>query len=125
MMHLLRRLRLNGVPAAAAVLLLAGCSPDGASATEAFPVDRFLESEANFAGNRYRLRASIDKQLGWEEGTGRVVVVKPGPGSRCSYPHVSMPASTRASVMKWTSASQPAAWFTWSNCANSRPVLSL
>ena len=97
MMHLLRRLRLNGVPAAAAVLLLAGCSPDGASATEAFPVDRFLESEANFAGNRYRLRASIDKQLGWEEGTGRVVVVKPE-GETQSRIAVFIPARVDASI---------------------------
>ena len=61
--------------AAVALLCLApGCARQ---AREPFPVAAYLEAPDNLQGNRYTLDAEIDAQLGWKEGTGRLLAVHP------------------------------------------------
>ncbi|RRJ96224.1 hypothetical protein Ga0100231_020150 [Opitutaceae bacterium TAV4] len=55
------------------LLLLAGCAERG----ERFPVETYLRSADNLQGNRYTLDAEIDAQLSWNEGTGRLIAVRP------------------------------------------------
>lgn len=55
-------------------LTLSGC---GRSVGEPFPVQAYLNSPDNLQGNRYVLEAEIDAQLGWREGVGRLIVVRP------------------------------------------------
>jgi hypothetical protein len=40
------------------------------------PVSNFAESPKNFSGNRYEFEGRIDRQLGFEEGVGRIILTQ-------------------------------------------------
>jgi len=56
-----------------AVLVLRGI---GGGRYEALPVEAFAESPRNYSGNRYEYEGRIERQLGFEEGVGRVILTE-------------------------------------------------
>ena len=40
------------------------------------PVDDFAQTPKNFSGNRYEFEGRIDRQLGFEEGVGRIILTQ-------------------------------------------------
>jgi hypothetical protein len=68
-----------GLVAAAAVLVLAGIvfmrSIDGGQYSP-LPVADFAGSPKNFSGNRYEFEGRVDRQLGFEEGVGRIILTQ-------------------------------------------------
>lgn len=40
------------------------------------PVEDFAQSPKNFSGNRYEFEGRIDRQLGFEEGVGRIILTQ-------------------------------------------------
>lgn len=40
------------------------------------PVADFAQSPKNFSGNRYEFEGRIDRQLGFEEGVGRIILTQ-------------------------------------------------
>ena len=40
------------------------------------PVSNFAESPKNFSGNRYEFEGRIDRQLGFEESVGRIILTQ-------------------------------------------------
>ncbi len=64
-------------------LLFTAC---GGPRGEPFPVATYLSSPENLQGNRYTLDAEIDAQLHWQEGTGRLIAVRPLGASETRLP---------------------------------------
>ncbi len=57
---------------AAAVVVVVLDKQGGA---ESLPVDRYIESSANFTGNRYQVTGRVESQLAAREGVGRLIVL--------------------------------------------------
>lgn len=69
--------------AGGAVLLLVGVlvfRGIGGGRYDALPVKEFAESPRNYSGNRYEYEGRIERQLGFEEGVGRVILTEPVAG---------------------------------------------
>lgn len=47
-----------------------------------FLVDAYIDAPTSFFGNKYLLKAQVDSQLAYKEGTGRLLCVKMQNGSR-------------------------------------------
>jgi len=58
----------------------------GVSSRDLFPVQSFISDPQNHAGNRYRLDAQVDDQLGWREGLGKLITLTPLSDSQVSLP---------------------------------------
>jgi hypothetical protein len=71
------------------ILLLAAClvfcscgkqnnseGPFSSSTEEQFPVTVYNESPESLQGNRYQMKAQIDRQLGWRPGVGKIILVQ-------------------------------------------------
>lgn len=68
-----------GVVAALAVAALIGIvllRNVGGGNHAPLPVSEFAKSPKNFSGNRYEFEGRIDRQLGFEEGVGRVILTQ-------------------------------------------------
>ncbi|MFW5873922.1 MAG: hypothetical protein ACOCVJ_00800 [Verrucomicrobiota bacterium] len=66
-----------GLVAAGAIVLLVGVivlRNLGGGRHAPLPVVDFAESPRNFSGNRYEFEGRIDRQLGFEEGVGRIIL---------------------------------------------------
>jgi hypothetical protein len=60
---------------------------DKQGGAEPLPVDRFIESSANFTGNRYQVTGRVESQLASREGVGRLIVLSvPGNGAERKLP---------------------------------------
>ena len=57
-----------------ALMFAIGCSNSNIS--EALPIDDFISTPKNFSGNSYALTARIDRQMGFEEGVGKIVLTR-------------------------------------------------
>lgn len=51
-------------------------SPFSSSNEEPFPVSVYNESPDSLQGNRYQMKAQIDRQLGWRPGVGKIILVQ-------------------------------------------------
>lgn len=40
------------------------------------PIERYMDSPKSFSGNEYSLAASVDSQLSYAEGKGRIILLK-------------------------------------------------
>jgi len=68
-----------GVVAVLAVVLLVGVMvfrSVGGGRHAPLPVEELSDSPRNFSGNRYEYEGRIDRQLGFEEGVGRVILTE-------------------------------------------------
>jgi hypothetical protein len=68
-----------GIVAALAVVVLIGVvmlRSHGGGAYAPLPVLDFSKSPKNFSGNRYEFEGRIDRQLGFEEGVGRIILTQ-------------------------------------------------
>ena len=68
-----------GVVAALAIVALVGVvllRNLGGGNHAPLPVADFAQSPKNFSGNRYEFEGRIDRQLGFEEGVGRIVLTQ-------------------------------------------------
>jgi hypothetical protein len=52
------------------------------ASTEQFDYAAYIKAPQNYLGNHYNLDAQVESQLAWDEGFGKLLVVKPvdGPG---------------------------------------------
>ena len=80
--HSTSKLLLTGF-ALMGILLTSGCSkkndgsgPYSPGKLEAFPLVYYLQSPGSLQGNRYQMKAQIDRQLGWKQGVGRLILVQ-------------------------------------------------
>ena len=72
-------LLLMGVVAVAAVLLLVGIvvvRNVGGGNHAPLPITEFAQAPQNFSGNRYEYEGRIDRQLGFEEAVGRIILTQ-------------------------------------------------
>jgi hypothetical protein len=51
------------------------------ASVEQFDYAAYIKSPENFLGNHYNLDAQVESQLAWDEGFGKLLVVKPVDGS--------------------------------------------
>ena len=51
-------------------------SPFTGSAEEPFPVTVYNENAESLQGNRYQMKAQIERQLGWRPGVGKILLVQ-------------------------------------------------
>ncbi|MDQ8206078.1 hypothetical protein QEH52_01035 [Coraliomargarita sp. SDUM461003] len=68
-----------GVVAAIAVMALIGIvalRSVGGGTHAPLPVADFAQTPKNFSGNRYEFEGRIDRQLGFEEGVGRIILTQ-------------------------------------------------
>lgn len=68
-----------GVVAALAIVALVGVvllRNLGGGNYAPLPVADFAQTPKNFSGNRYEFEGRIDRQLGFEEGVGRIVLTQ-------------------------------------------------
>ena len=68
-----------GMVAAVAALLLIGvvvARNVGGGSHAPLPVLDFSQAPQNFSGNRYEYEGRIDRQLGFEEGVGRIILTR-------------------------------------------------
>ncbi|MGJ3244136.1 MAG: hypothetical protein ACFE0O_14420 [Opitutales bacterium] len=49
---------------------------------ESLPAEAYAEAPSNFSGNRYVLDARIERQLGFREGVGRLILTRGTAGDR-------------------------------------------
>jgi len=56
------------------------------------PIERYMSSAKSFAGNSYTLNVIIDSQLGYDESSGRIILVK---ASNNSFIPVLVPSSNK------------------------------
>ena len=45
-------------------------------AGEPFPLAFYLQSPGGLQGNKYQMKAQIDRQLGWRAGVGKIILVQ-------------------------------------------------
>lgn len=72
-------LLLMGVVAVAAMLLLIGIvvvRNVGGGNHAPLPIAEFAQAPQNFSGNRYEYEGRIDRQLGFEEAVGRIILTQ-------------------------------------------------
>lgn len=68
-----------GIVAALAIAALVGIvllRSIGGGNHAPLPLADFAESPKNFSGNRYEFEGRIDRQLGFEEGVGRIILTQ-------------------------------------------------
>lgn len=68
-----------GIVAALAIAVLVGIvllRTIGGGKHALLPVADFAASPKNFSGNRYEFEGRIDRQLGFEEGVGRIILTQ-------------------------------------------------
>ena len=64
------------------ILLAAGCGKKEGGSTgssgklEPFPLAFYHQNPGGIQGNQYQLKAQIDRQLGWKQGVGRLLLVQ-------------------------------------------------
>ena len=63
------------------ILLAGGCGKKSGGAgaptkLEEFPLAFYKENPGSLQGNQYQLKAQIDRQLGWKQGVGRLLLVQ-------------------------------------------------
>lgn len=69
---------MGGIAALAVLLLIGIVSLRGVGGGKYadLPVSEFASEPKNFSGNRYEYEGRIDRQLGFDEGVGRVILTK-------------------------------------------------
>ena len=63
------------------ILSATGCGKKDASSNlpsnlEEFPLAFYKQNPGGLQGNQYQLKAQIDRQLGWKQGVGRLLLVQ-------------------------------------------------
>jgi len=63
------------------LLVFSGCGKKGGilsseSKLEEFPLAFYLQNPGGLQGNRYLVKAQIDRQLGWQPGIGRLILIQ-------------------------------------------------
>jgi len=53
-----------------------GESPFSNNKTEPFPVSAYQQNPGSLQGNRYQMKATIDRQLKWRPGVGKLLIVQ-------------------------------------------------
>ena len=63
------------------ILIFSGCGKKGGllapeTKLEEFPLAFYLQNPGGLQGNRYQVKAQIDRQLGWQPGIGRLILIQ-------------------------------------------------